>query len=54
MKVLNLDGRTTSWKQEERVLEIRPGFGSNTPIVFRGEGHDSVERVCSNLVFKIV
>ena len=36
------------------MLEIRPGFGARTPIVLRGEGHDSVERVSSNLVFKIV
>jgi hypothetical protein len=27
-RVLNLDGRTTSLKKEERLLEIKPGFGS--------------------------
>ena len=52
--MLNLDGRTTSWREESRLLEIRPGYSSESKIVFPGEGHDYVNRVTSDLIFKIV
>lgn len=32
MKVLNLDGRTTSLKKAYKLLQIKPGFGSQTRI----------------------
>lgn len=52
--MLNLDGRTTSLQQEQRFIEIRPGSSSKTPIIFKGQGHDSVTRESSDLIFKIV
>ena len=50
---MNLDGRTTSCQTEQRLLEIRPGSSSNIPIIFKGQGHDSVTRESSDLIFKI-
>lgn len=52
--MLNLDGRTTFLQTEQRCLEIKPGFSKETPLVFRGAGHQAVSRECSDLIFKIV
>jgi DnaJ family protein B protein 4 len=50
---LNLDGRTTSLKKNYKLLQIKPGFGSHTKIEFKGEGHESINRKTSNLIFQI-
>jgi DnaJ-class molecular chaperone len=52
--VLNPDGRTTSIRKEQRLLEIKPGYSASTPLCFKGEGHENVSRATSNLIFKLV
>lgn len=54
MKVLNLDGKTTSAKEESLLLEIKPGYSKNTLLTFVNQGHQDVQRHTSNLIIKIV
>ena len=35
------------------MLEIKPGFGKNTVLRFKEEGHETIERRKSDLIFKI-
>ena len=38
-KVLNLDGRTTEVREENKLIEIKAGFGENTVLTFEKQGH---------------
>ncbi len=38
-KVLNLDGRTTEFKDETKLIEIKPGFSEENVLTFPKQGH---------------
>ena len=40
-------------RREEKLLEIKPGYGKKTVLRFKEEGHETIERRKSDLVFKI-
>ncbi len=52
--MLNLDGRTTALKREERMLEMKAGYSAETKLVFAQQGHQSISRRASDLVISIV
>ena len=37
---------------QEKKIEIKPGFGKQTVLRFREEGHDSIGRTTTDLVVK--
>jgi len=52
-KVVNIDGRTTSEKEETRDVEIFKGYGKDTVLTFTGVGNETPARINSDLVLKI-
>jgi len=51
---LNPDGRTTKKTQQKKVIEIKPGYGEDFILRFKGEGNMSPGKEISDLILKIV
>jgi DnaJ-class molecular chaperone len=51
--VLNSDGKTTMEIDEEKEIEIKKGFNSNSIVVFKGKGNQHPSKLPSDLVFEI-